>query len=93
MPDDPFHLLDINPILPAGYNSAPLAGDELNAAGYNEPIWPEYFATFESLPGLFLTPDMLAWFENACPDVVIRRIDDTVVVPRETRTMNVRKVA
>lgn len=86
-------LIFLNPILPAGYNSAPFAGDELNAAGYNWPIWPEYFHTFESLPGLILTPDMVAWFTTACPDVKIRAMDNTVVLKQEVRTLRARKRA
>jgi len=86
-------LIFLNPILPAGYNSAPFAGEELNSPGYNEPIWPEYFGTFESLPGLILTAEMVAWFTTACPDVVISPIDNTVVFPPEIREIKIRKVA
>lgn len=86
-------LSDLNPILPAGYNSAPFNHDELNSAGYNWPIWPEYFGTFESLPGLILTDEMSGWFVNACPDVVIAKLDNTVVFTQEVRTLKMRKRA
>jgi hypothetical protein len=66
-----------HPILPTGYNSWEINGDELNGAGVNEPSWPAYFDSFMPLKPLLMTEDMQNVFGDCaditfpCPDNVI----------------------
>jgi len=50
-----------HPILPAGYNEDPNAGDELNGAGTNEAIWPVFIDTFTPMEVFLINEDMLEW--------------------------------
>lgn len=84
MPDHPNH-----PLLPAGYNSWEINGDEYNGAGVNEPVWPDFMDTFEGLSIMVLTPPMVAAF-NDCPDFVVPAANNNIVVRPEPRTLVVR---
>lgn len=66
---DPYLTYFGHPVLPAGYNSAPNDGDELDGAGYNEPEWPYLFDSFIPLEVLIITDDMMDVFDG-CPDYV-----------------------
>lgn len=82
MSNDPLLAYFGHPILPAGYNSAPNDGDEIDGAGYNEPVWPVLFDAFVPLEVLIVTPEMLEVFEG-CADLVVPSIPNLVVVPVE----------
>lgn len=82
-----------HPLLPCGYNSWENNGDEVDSPGVNEPIWPVYGDTFEALPVLVITPVMLEAFETECPDLVVPRETDTVVIQPQPDKLIIRKVA
>lgn len=82
---DPFLSKVRHPQLPTGVNSTPINGNEANGPGYNEPIWPMIFDSFEGFAPIFLSADHMDTF-NECPDVVIPCVNNTVVFPQETRT-------
>jgi hypothetical protein len=71
-----------HPILPAGYNSWENDGDEVDGAGVNEPISPDYFDALEPGFPLILSSEMLAVFDG-CADLVIACVPDTIVIPRQ----------
>ena len=79
-----------HPQLPAGINSSSFNGDEFNGAGYNEPIWPVLFDTFEPFVPLIITQPMLAVFDG-CADVTIPAEGDTITFPQEVREIMIRK--
>lgn len=79
-----------HPVLPTGLNSWDINGDEINGAGVNETVWPDYVETFEALDLIAVSPEMLAVFENECPDIVFPKPDNTVVMPREYRELVIR---
>jgi hypothetical protein len=93
VPDDPFRSYFGHPILPAGFNSAPNDGDEVDGAGYNEPVWPMYAESFEALEVLIITEEMMSFFETECPDWVAPCENDTVTFPKGSRTYQIRKRA
>jgi len=82
-----------HPILPCGYNSAPNDGDEVDGAGYNEPIWPGLFDTFVGLETMFITDEMMEIFETGCPDYVAPCQPNTITFPQEVRTQQIRRRA
>ena len=82
-----------HPILPAGFNSAPMNGDEIDGAGYNEPIWPFLFDSFVGFKPLLLDENDIAMFETECPDYSVSKVTDTIVLPAEIETIEVRKTA
>ena len=71
-----------HPVLPAGYNSDPNNGDEVDGAGTNWTVWPTLIDTFERKLPLILTAEMLAAFDD-CADVVVDCVPDTVLIPFE----------
>ena len=71
------------PILPAGFNSAPNDGDEVDGAGYNEPVWPYLFDSFVPLEVLIVTPEMLGVFDG-CPDYMVPSELSLIVVLAES---------
>ena len=89
------------PILPAGYNSAPNDGDEVHGAGYNEPVWPVLFDSFEPLAPIILTEEMIEVFDDCADYVVPARVriieiaaeKSLLVVPAESRSMTARAQA
>ncbi len=78
-----------HPQLPAGYNSDPIDGDEVDGAGTNWAIEPLWTDTFLSYPLVLITPDMLEIFETGCPDYVVQRVDNVYTLPAEVRTHTV----
>ena len=76
-----------HPILPAGYNSWRIGGDEVDGAGVNEPVWPALFDTFTSFPLLIVDSDLLAAFNTECPDLVIACEPDGITVRHEPETL------
>lgn len=82
-----------HPILPTGYNSAPNDGDEVDGAGYNEPVWPVRFDTFEAMKTMFITDEMREFFETACPDYIAPCVPNTIVFPTEERELDIRRRA
>ena len=91
MPDDPYRSLYGHPLLPAGFNSAPNAGDEVDGAGLNMQQWPVLADSFEALEVLIITEEMLRFFETDCPDWIAPHDNNTVVFPRGSLTHQVRK--
>jgi hypothetical protein len=82
-----------HPRLPAGFNSAPMNGDEIDGAGYNEPVWPYLFDAFVGFKPLLLDANDLAMFDTECPNYCVPRVDDTVCIPAEDDVIEVRKRA
>ncbi|HEU0042795.1 MAG TPA: hypothetical protein VFQ15_10630 [Jiangellaceae bacterium] len=83
----------IHPILPAGYNEDPNAGDELNGAGTNEAIWPVFINTFTPMEVFLINEDMLEVFETGCPDYVVPGVNRTIVFPCEFSELVIRRRA
>jgi hypothetical protein len=81
-----------HPLLPAGYNSAAINGDEFDGAGVNERISPVLFDTFIGLEILIITADMLEVFEG-CADLIIASQNNVINFPEEVRTVEIRKRA
>ena len=71
-----------HPLLPAGFNSAPNDGDEIDGPGYNEPVWPEMFDSFISCDVVILTEEKLEVFDG-CPDWVALSVPDLVTIDTE----------
>jgi hypothetical protein len=80
------------PILPAGYDSWDLNGDEMNGPGVNEPIWPMLFDTFEPKQIVIMTEELLEVFDG-CADYVVPCENTAVVFPAEPETIVIRKAA
>lgn len=78
-----------HPILPCGINSWMIAGDELDGAGVNEPVWPLLFDSFEPVPVFIVTDEMMAAFDG-CADYVVPCQNDTVMIPHEVDTIVIR---
>jgi hypothetical protein len=91
VPDDPFRSLYGHPLLPAGFNSAPNAGDEVDGAGLNTQQWPALVDSFEALEVLIITEEMLRFFETDCPDWVAPCENNTVVFPRGIQSVQIRR--
>jgi len=91
---DPFLSYFGHPVLPCGYNSAPMSGDEFNGAGFNERISPLLFNTFIGMEILIITEPMLEVFDG-CADYVVPCENNIVTFPAEVReiTMPKRKSA
>jgi hypothetical protein len=81
---------DLHPILPAGYNSWMINGDEVDGAGVNEPVSPLLFDTFVGLRVVILTEEMLEVFEG-CADYTVPGQNNVVIFPNEVRTLVVQK--
>jgi len=81
-----------HPILPAGFNSWDINGDEVDGAGVNEPVWPYLFDTFVALNPFILSTDMVAVFDG-CPDYCVPCTDDTVTFPCDPEVIKVRRWA
>jgi hypothetical protein len=79
-----------HPILPAGYNSWENDGDEVDGSGVNETIAPVLFDSFVGLPVLVIDTEMLAAFDEECPDLVVARVNDQLVIPHELETLVIR---
>ena len=69
-----------HPLLPCGYNSAAIDGDELNGAGVNEPVWPLLFDTFEAMT-VIVTSEELHEAVEICPDFVIDPQNSLLILP------------
>jgi hypothetical protein len=82
-----------HPILPAGYNFSTINADEVNGAGVNDEISPVFFDSFVGMKVLVVTPEMLADFENTCPDFIAPAVADTIVFPAEPWLVTIRKRA
>jgi hypothetical protein len=68
------------PILPCGYNSWEINGDEMDGRGVNEALWPVLFDSYEGLTPIILTDEFTAAF-GECPDIVFGCPDNEIVVP------------
>ena len=90
MSDDPRDFP--HPVLPAGYNADDLNGDEFNGAGTNHPVWPNYtvMTTYQII--VLMSEEMMSIFDTECPDLVIACQPNTILIPGEPETINVRKV-
>ena len=88
---NPFLDKSRHPEFYTGWNSAAVNGDEMNGAGVNEPIWPNWFDSFEALRPVVLTAEMMSFFDEACPDLILDPRPNTVVFPPETRTLVLRR--
>jgi hypothetical protein len=82
-----------HPILYAGYNYTTINADEVNGAGVNDEISPLFFDSFIGMKVLVVTPEMLADFENTCPDFIAPAEVDTIVWPAEPWTVIIRRAA
>jgi hypothetical protein len=78
-----------HPYLPAGYNADDWDGDEIDGAGTNWAIWPVLFDAYIGHSPVVITSDMLAVFDEACPDFVPEYAKSTVVFPAVDRSINV----
>jgi hypothetical protein len=85
VPDDPLLAHFGHPILPAGYNSAPNDGDEVDGPGYNEPIWPYLFNAFIPLEVLIITLEMLEVFDG-CADYTVLSVPDQIDIEGRPET-------
>lgn len=77
-----------HPILPAGFNSADINGDEVDGAGVNwalEPVWVDMFIGYVPL---IITEEMLDVF-NGCADYVVAAEDNLTVFPHEERVLEI----
>jgi hypothetical protein len=85
-----------HPILPTGFNSWELNGDDWNGPGVNEPVWPLLIDTSEVFPVIVVTPAMLEVFAG-CADLVfvcdtwqvmVRPEDRDVVITQGSNTIS-----
>jgi hypothetical protein len=81
-----------HPQLPAGFNADPIDGDEVDGAGNNWPVWPVLVDTFELRRPLILTDESFEVFEG-CADLVIGCVNNTITLPRDVRTLTIRRRA
>ena len=81
---DPFLSHFGHPILPAGFNTATMNGDDVNGPGLNEPVWPQLFDTFVPMEILIITEEMLEVFEG-CADYVVPCQNNVIAFPTEMR--------
>lgn len=88
IPDLPRHFYN-QPLLYAGWNFDSINEWEFNSPGRAEPVWPEYFETFEPLQPFILTPELTNVFDG-CPDITIRATRNTIVPPPGIREITVR---
>jgi hypothetical protein len=70
-----------------GYNSWFNNGDEVDGPGVNEPVWPVLFDTFVARKPLVVTEEMMTAFDTGCPDILIRRDNNTIQIPYEPSTI------
>jgi hypothetical protein len=91
--DDPYRGYYGQPLLYAGVNFNALNEDEANGAGTNRMISPNFFETFETLPILIVTGEMLSVFLTECPDYIEPCEQDTIVIPAEGDSVEVKQVA
>jgi hypothetical protein len=82
-----------HPLLPTGYNSWMIDGDEVDGAGVNEPIWPTLFFTFQPMEVMIMTAEMLDVFETGCADVIISCQPNRIVFGPEVRTLVIKQRA
>lgn len=87
---DPQIAMYLQAVIPAGMNSAEINGDEFNGAGVNEPVWPDLFETSDVFNPIMLDADMMAFFDEDCPDLVARGEHSVYQVPAELETWVVR---
>lgn len=78
-----------HPVLPTGYNSWENNGDEVDGAGVNEAVWPVLFDTFEAIPVLIVTEEMMAAFDG-CADFIVPCENNVVTIPHEPETVMIR---
>ena len=93
MPSDPFFPVYGHPLLPAGFNEDPIAGDEVDGAGTNEPIWPEYFVATVCFAPLLLDEEDMDRFGETCADYIVACTDDTLRLPSEFEVLQIRRRA
>jgi hypothetical protein len=93
VPDDPLYGLYLHPAFPAGYNADDIAGDEVDGAGTNWAIWPEYFVSYEGLEPLLLLVEDIEAFADLCADYVVPCADDTLTVSHEIDVLRIRRRA
>ena len=83
-----------HPYLFAGFNTAPNNGDEVDGAGVNyPPVSPHWVNTMTRIEILIITDEMLAIFDNGCPDLVIRHQPNSVTIRGELETLEIRRKA
>jgi hypothetical protein len=87
--DDPFLSYYGHPVLPCGYNSAPMSGDEFNGAGFNERVSPMLYSTFIGFEILIITEEMLEVFEG-CADYTVPCENTVFMIPDTVREVVVR---
>lgn len=93
MPDDPLLNIYGHPLLPAGFNEDPIAGDEVDGAGTNEAIWPELFISYVGFLPLLLQQEDIDRFGELCPDYVVACVDDTLRIADEVDELVIRRRA
>jgi hypothetical protein len=93
VPDDPLLNIYGHPLLPAGYNEDPIAGDEVDGAGTNELVSPEFFDSYTGFKPLLLQQEDIDRFGELCPDYVVAHVDDTLAIPREVNELVIRRRA
>ena len=74
-----------HPVLPCGYNSAAMNGDEANGAGLNEAIWPVLFDAYEGFAPVILTSRTRWRSSTECPDLTFACPDNHQVFPNIDR--------
>ena len=78
-----------HPYLPAGYNADDWDGDEIDGAGTNWAIWPVLFDAYIGYAPLIITDDMMAVFDEACPDFSPAGINTTLTLPAVNREITI----
>ena len=78
-----------HPYLPAGYNADSYDDDEVDGAGTNWAIWPVLFDAYIGHAPVVVTDDMLAVFDEACPDFSPAAVNTTLTLPAVNRQINI----
>lgn len=82
---DPTLAVERHPILPAGFNSFEIDGDDMDGSGVNLPIWTLAWDSMAMGTPIALLPGSYEVFDD-CPTITIRGENSTIVFPREVRT-------
>jgi hypothetical protein len=82
---DPMLAGERHPILPAGYDSFEINGDDMDGSGVNFPVWTSAWESLTMGTPIALLTDSYEVFAD-CPTITIRGDNNTIVFPREVRT-------
>lgn len=82
---DPTLAGERHPVLPAGYDSFEINGDDMDGSGVNFPVWTSAWESLKMGTPITLLAGSYEVFDD-CPTVTIRGDNTTIVFPREVRT-------